>query len=151
MTILRTAGWLLATLAVTAACSSGPAWIFPTAAPLPAGAEAVSIRVQPIPESIAADTAFGCPAALLGPTEMVVDRLASPPTITFRLVETGNPIELAWSWGISAYELDGVVHIVAPDGEDLMVEGRVADDIGGGFINDDVFGVCDGRSMPQHA
>lgn len=149
--MLRTAGWLLATLAVTAACSSGPAWIFPTAAPLPAGAEAVSIRVQPIPESIAADTAFGCPAGLLGPTEMVVDRLVSPPTITFRSVETGNPIDLAWSWGISAYELDGVVHIVAPDGEDLMVEGRVADDIGGGFINDDVFGVCDGRSMPQQA
>ena len=149
--MLRTAGWLLATLAVTAACSSGTAWVFPTAAPLPAGAEAVSIRIQPIPESIAADTSFGCPAALLGPTEMVVDRSVSPPPTTFRSVETGDPIELAWTWGISAYELDGVIHIVAPTGADIMVEGLVARDLGGGFINDDVFGVCDLRSMPGQA
>ena len=147
--MLRTVCWLLATLAVTAACSFGPAWVFPTAAPLPAGAEAVSIRLQPIPESIAADTEFGCPAALLGPTEIVVDRSVSPATITFRSVETDDPVELAWSWGISAYELDGVVHIVAPTGADMMVEGQVARDLGGGFINGDVFGVCDGRSMPQ--
>ena len=148
----RTTARLVAMLVAIAACASGPAWVFPTAAPLPAGAEAVSIRVQPIPESIAADTEFGCPTALLGPTEMVVDRSVTPPTITFQSVETGDPIELAWSWGISAYELDGVIHIVAPDGEDLMVEGRVADDIGGGFgADDDVFGACDVRSLPRRA
>ena len=148
----RTVGWLVAALVLVGACASGPAWIFPTPAPLPEGAEAVAIRVQPIPTSIAADASFGCPAALLSPTEMVVDRSVSPPTVSFRSAETGEPIELEWSWGISAYELDGVVHIVAPDGQDLMVEGRVADDLGGGFGADDaVFGVCDFRSFPQRA
>jgi len=147
--MLRSAGWLGLVVLLVSACATGPAWIFPTAAPLPDGAEAVSIRVQPIPTSIAADTGFGCAAALLGPTEMVVDRGMSPPTVTFRSAETGEPIEIQWSWGISAYELDGVVHIVAPDGENLMVEGVVADDIGGGFgENDDVFWACDIRSMP---
>jgi hypothetical protein len=146
----RTAGWLVAALVAIAACESRPAWIFPTAAPLPAGAEPVSIRVQPIPESIAADTAFGCPAALLSPTEMVVDRSVSPPAISFRSAETGEPIEVGWSWGISAYELDGVVHIVAPTGTDLMVEGEVARDLGGGSgANGDAFIVCDFRSMPR--
>lgn len=147
--MLRTAGWLVAALVLAVACS-GPSWTFPTPAPLPEGAEPVSIRVQPIPTSIAADTSFGCPAALLSPTEMVVDRSVSPPTISFRSAETSEPIGIAWSWGISAYELDGLIHIVAPDGQDLMVEGAVADDIGGGFIGDeDVFGACDARSLPQ--
>ena len=144
-----TAGWLMAFLVFLGACASGQAWVFPTPAPLPDGAEAVSIRVQPIPASIAADTSFGCPAALLGPTEMVVDRSVTPPTVTYRSADTGEPIELEWSWGISAFELDGVVHIVAPTGEDMMVEGRVARDLGGGSLDDDdVFGVCDFRSMP---
>ena len=150
--VRRIASWLPAALLVVVACASGPGWIFPTPAPLPAGAEAVAIRVQPIPESIPADTAFGCPAALLNPTEMVVDRSVTPPTISFRSADTGEPIELEWSWGISAYDLDGVIHVVAPDGRDLMIEGRVADDLGGGYGADDaVFGVCDFRSMPQQA
>jgi hypothetical protein len=66
-------------------------------------------------------------------------------------VESGEPIEIEWTWGISAYELDGVVHIVAPDGEDLMIEGVIADDIGGGNFEEDVFGACDVRSLPRRA
>ena len=147
--MIQSAGRLVAALVLVSACASGPAWVFPTPAPLPDGAEAVSIRVQPIPTSIAADTGFGCAAALLGPTEMVVDRSVSPPTVTFRSALTGEPIEIQWSWGISGYEVDGAIHIVAPDGEVLMVEGAVADDIGGGFgENDDVFWACDVHSMP---
>jgi hypothetical protein len=145
----RAAGWLASAVVVIAACAIGPAWVFPTPAALPDGAQPVDIRVQPIPASIPADTSFGCPAALLSPTEMVVDRSVSPPTVAFRSADTGDPIELEWSWGISAYELDGVVHIVAPTGEDMMVEGQVADDLGGGFTNGDVFVVCDARSMPN--
>jgi hypothetical protein len=145
----RAVGWLAAVVVAIAACAMGPAWVFPTPAPLPEGAQPVSIRVQPIPASIPTDTSFGCPAALLSPTEMVVDRSVTPPTVSYRASETGEPVELEWSWGISAYERDGVVHIVAPTGEDIMVEGRVADDLGGGFGAGDVFGVCDARSLPQ--
>jgi hypothetical protein len=145
----RMVGWLAVALVAIGACAAGPAWVFPTAAPLPAGAEAVPIRVQPIPTSIADDAAFGCPAALMGPTVMVVDRSVTPPAVSYRSAETGEPVELAWSWGISAYERDGVVHIVAPTGADMMIEGQVADDLGGGFDNGNVFGVCDFRSMPR--
>ena len=148
--MLRTAGLLLATLAVTAACSFGPAWIFPTSAPLPEGAVPVPIRVSPIPNE-SSDVEFACPAALLLPVEMVVDRSVTPPRVAYRFVESGEPIEIQWSWGISAYDLDGVVHIVAPDGEDLMIEGVVADDIGGCSVDDDVFGACDVRSLPRRA
>jgi hypothetical protein len=145
----RRAGWLLATLVALAACATDPAWIFPTAAPLPAGAVAVPIRVQPIPDE-SSDVEFACPAALLLPVEMIVDRSVRPPTISFRFIDSGEPAEIEWSWGISAYELDGVVHIVAPDGEDLMVEGQVADDLGGGG-GDEVFNMCDVRSLPHRA
>ena len=80
---------------------------------------------------------------------MLVDRSVTPPQVSYRLVAPGQPIEIQWSWGVSAYELDGVVRLVAPDGEDLMVEGIVADDVGGGFgADDDVFWACDSRTLP---
>lgn len=146
----RRAVLLAAALVAVGACSAGPAWIFPTPAPLPEGAVPVPIRVQAIPNE-SSDVEFACPAALLSPVEMVVDRSVTPPRVSYRFVESGEPIEIEWTWGISAYELDGVVHIVAPDGEDLMIEGVIADDIGGGSFEEDVFGACDVRSLPRRA
>jgi len=102
--------------------------------------------VTPIPNETS-DLEFACPAALLLPVEMVVDRSVSPPTVAFRFVASGEPANIEWSWGISAHEVDGKVHIVAPDGDDLMVEGVVADDLGGGG-GDETFNVCDVRSLP---
>jgi hypothetical protein len=143
----RAVGWLAAVAVAIAACAMGPAWVFPSPAPLPAGAVAVSLRVTPIPNETS-DVEFACPGALLLPVEMVVDRSVSPPTVAFRFVDSGEPANIEWSWGISAYEVDGKVHIVAPDGDDLMVEGVVADDLGGGG-GDETFNVCDVRSLPQ--
>jgi hypothetical protein len=141
-------GLLVAAVMLFVACS-GSAWAFPSPAPLPPGAIAVPIDVQPIP-SARADVEFGCPAALLSPVELVVDRSVQPPKVSYRSVDSGDPIGIAWSWGVSAYEWAGIVHIVAPDGADLLVEGVVADDIGGGYMgNEDVFGACDVRSLPR--
>ena len=125
-------------------------FIFPTPAPVPDEAIQVPIDVAAVPERVAPDVdGFGCPAALLVPVEMVVDRSTSPPTVRFRIVETGQPIRLDWSWGVAAYELGGVVRIIAPDGEVLMTEGEVADDLGGGGSAPDSFSVCVGSSVPR--
>lgn len=124
-------------------------FVFPTPAPLPDGAIHVAIDVASVPERVAPDVAFGCPAALLRPVEMVVDRSTDPPTVAFRVVETGQPIRLDWSWGVSAYDLGGEVRIIAPDGEILMSEGEVADDLGGGGSSGDQFSVCVGSSIPR--
>lgn len=92
---------------------------------------------------------FGCPAALLLPVEMTVDRSVTPPTIGYRSVDTGRAVRIEWSWGVSAFELDGTVRIVAPDGEVLLSEGAVADDLGGAPGEGDVFGVCVPSSLPR--
>jgi hypothetical protein len=128
-------------------------WVFPTAAPLPDGAVAVPIGVAAIPASVDPDVdAFGCPLALLAPVELVVDRSVTPPAVSYVNAATGEPVELEWSWGVSAFDLDGIVHVVGPDGAILMTEGLVADDLGGGFGGggaDDVFSVCIGSSLPH--
>jgi hypothetical protein len=146
-------GWLTALVLLTVGCGfgqTGSAWVFPSPQPLPEGATAVPIDVAPVPTTIADDVQFGCPMALLGPTELVVDRSVSPPTVSYRLAGTGEPIHLEWSWGVSAYELDGVVRIVGPTGVEVMTEGRVAEGLGGGGGGDpNTFNVCLGNSLPR--
>ena len=143
------AGWLLATLAGAAAMLARAGVGLPDRCAFAARAVAVPIKVSPIPDE-SSDVEFACPAALLLPVEVVGDRSVSPPAIAYHFADSGEPADIEWSWGISAYELGGRVHIVAPDGKDLMVEGVVADDLGGGGRNE-FFNVCDVRSLPRRA
>jgi hypothetical protein len=128
-------------------------WVFPTAAPLPDGAVAVPIDVAEIPASVAPGVdAFGCPTALLAPVELVVDRSVTPPAVRYVFADSGKPALLEWSWGASAFDLEGIVHVVGADGAILMTEGLVAEDLGGGFRGggaDEVFSVCVGTSLPH--
>ena len=144
---------IAASVVLLAGCGfgqTGPAWIFPSPQPLPEGAVPVDIDVAAVPTDIADDVLFGCPMALLEPVELVVDRSVSPPTIGYRSAQTGKPIQLEWSWGVSAYELDGVVRIVGPTGVAVMTEGRVVEGLGGGFGGDsEAFTVCLGNSLPR--
>jgi hypothetical protein len=90
--------------------------------------------------------------ALLSPVELIVDRSVTPPAVRYVFAGSGEPALLEWSWGVSAFDLDGMVHIVGPDGAILMTEGLVADDLGGGFGGggaDEVFSVCVGSSLPH--
>ncbi len=150
---LRWVGGLATAALLTVACGFAEppsGWVFPTPAARAGVAEVVAIDVAPVPADVGADVQFACPSALLAPVELVVDRSVSPHSVGYRIVGTGEPLRLTWSWGVSAYELDGIVRIVSPTGDEVMTEGKVTDDLGGGA--GDVpgsFSVCLLVSLPQ--
>ena len=120
-------------------------WVFPTAAPLPPGAVRLPLAVATPPQDVPADVEMGaCPAALMAPVTLTVDRSTDPPTLHF-IGSDGGEVKLTWSYGISAWEIDGVAEVVLPDGEIIVREGELSRiDLGGGGAgpNGDTFGVC---------
>jgi hypothetical protein len=123
-------------------------WRYPAPAPLPPGAMAVEIDVAPIPSSIPPNIVWGCPAALLGPFNLlyVPGDVATP--VHYTQVPGGAEIHVRWQPGISARH-SGRLEIVGPDGAVIAAEGGPVDGLGGGFLgNDNTFTVCLGQYHP---
>lgn len=144
----------LAAMIVIASCSvfREPApvvdgWRYPAPAPLPPGATAVRLDVTPIPGHVPANTSFGCPLALLGPTTISYVAADVEHPVHYRAVQTGEELRLRWQPGVSARITDRL-EIVGPDGKVLAREGEGAENLGGGVSNDDVFTVCFGEYLP---
>jgi hypothetical protein len=143
----RLVGCLLLAMAVVG-CQSGPGgtaingWVWPTPAPLPAGATAVLLDVASIPVDVRPDVEYAaCPMALLLPvTPHVVPDDADHP-IHYRSVADGHEIHVRWPVGFSA-RLNPALEIVAPDGKVIAQEGVPIEGMGGGYGSDDAFTVC---------
>lgn len=115
-------------------------WVWPTAAPLPAGAMAVPIDATP-PRELPANAALGCPMALLG--SIVAEyRAGEDPPVRYRqgVIEVG----VVWPAGFSA-RLNPRLEVVAPDGTVFAREGEPTQEFGGGMIGaegDKRFWIC---------
>lgn len=118
-------------------------WVWPTPAPLPAGATAVPLDVAPIPADVRPDVEYAaCPTALLLPVtiHLVPDDAARP--IHYRSVADGEEIHVRWPVGFSA-RLNPALEIVAPDGAVIAKEGVPLEGMGGGYLgNDETFSAC---------
>jgi hypothetical protein len=128
---------------MVAACQSTGSvngWIWPSPAPLPAGAVAVPLDVETIPTDAPAGSSFACAAALFAPVTItyIPDDAAHP--IHYARTETGDVEHLVWQVGFSA-RLDPGLEIVAPDG---LVIAKAGDNerLGGGGGNDGALHVC---------
>ncbi|MGZ9159918.1 MAG: hypothetical protein ACXW4T_02025 [Candidatus Limnocylindrales bacterium] len=127
-------------------------WVWPTPAPLPDGATAVPLDVEPMPAVVGPGVEYAaCPMALLGPMTIhhVPDDAATP--IHYRTVGGGEEIHVRWQFGFSA-RLAPDLEIVAPDGTVIAREGVPVEGLGGGYIGgDDTFTVCIGDHVPRRA
>lgn len=132
--------------------ASTAAWVWPTPFPRPADAVTVPIDVEPVAVGIQPDTIYNSrPLALLAPLtpEYRADDAEQP--VHYRLVDTGEEVQLAWQTGFQAWLRRGL-QIVAPDGKVIAADGQVATDLGGGQLgNDDRFTVCIGEYAPKRA
>ncbi len=125
-------------------------WVWPTPAPLPDGATAVKLDVEPMPAVVAPGVVYAaCPAALLLPITIhhVPEDAAAP--IHYRPVGGGEEVHVRWQFGFSA-RLAPELEIVAPDGKVIASEGQPVEGLGGGVTgNDDTFSVCIGDYVPR--
>lgn len=125
-------------------------WVWPTPAPLPDGATAVPLDVEPMPAVVQPGAEYAaCPTALLGPMTIhhVPEDAATP--IHYRTVGGGEEIHVRWQFGFSA-RLAPDLEIVAPDGTVIAREGAPVEGLGGGTTGDDAtFSVCIGDYVPQ--
>ena len=120
-------------------------WLWPTPAPLPAGALPVPIDVGR-PFDVPADAELACPLALLG-SLTVEYRAGEDPPVRYR---SGEEVRVVWPAGFSA-RLNPRLEIVAPDGAVFAREGLPTAEFGGGFggDGDDRFHICMFEYMPR--
>jgi hypothetical protein len=120
---------LAASLALAACVGGGP-----TRAP----DRRLVLQVGPSPRPLPSGDVFGCRQALIGGV-LIGARDG-------RLVELGpdgvGSAGITWPFGFTAWLVDGVAEVRAPDGLVVAREGEVLS-FGGGLGNDGTFGVCE--------